>query len=131
MDKCDPTAFFPENKAYWTYEGSLTTPPFNESVTWILFKEPVQVSEEQLKLFRDLRRYDVNEVNFEIFKYTKAIKFLNSRNARTTNKTGSSTITLKNNLGKLLTIFDHHCHLADVNCVKLVGIKYIDFFSIN
>lgn len=62
LESCDPAAFLPkESKAYWTYEGSLTTPPFNESVTWILFKEPVTVSEEQLKAFRDLRRYDVNE----------------------------------------------------------------------
>lgn len=62
LDRIDPTTFFPENKAYWTYEGSLTTPPFNESVTWILFKEPIEVSEEQLKMFRELRRYDINEV---------------------------------------------------------------------
>lgn len=57
----DPAKLLPENKAYWTYEGSLTTPPFNESVTWILFKEPMEVSAEQLNLFRELRIYDVNE----------------------------------------------------------------------
>jgi carbonic anhydrase len=36
-------------------------PPFNESVTWILFKEPMEVSEEQLNLFRSLRIHDVDE----------------------------------------------------------------------
>jgi len=36
-------------------------PPFNESVTWILFKEAMEVSPEQLNLFRELRSYDVNE----------------------------------------------------------------------
>lgn len=57
----DPAKLLPNTKAYWTYEGSLTTPPFNESVTWILFKEAVEVSPEQLTFFRELRCYDVNE----------------------------------------------------------------------
>jgi carbonic anhydrase len=39
---------FAESLSYWTYLGSLTVPPCNESVTWILFKEPVEVSEEQV-----------------------------------------------------------------------------------
>jgi carbonic anhydrase len=61
LKSVDIANFLPENQAYWTYEGSLTTPPFNESVTWILFKEPVEVSQEQLDAMRDLRRYDVND----------------------------------------------------------------------
>lgn len=42
---------------------SITAPPFNESVQWILFKEPMEVSAEQLNLFRELRVYDVNDEN--------------------------------------------------------------------
>lgn len=44
----DPAKLIPENKKYWTYPGSLTTPPCSESVTWILFKEPIEVSREQV-----------------------------------------------------------------------------------
>ncbi|XP_026474423.1 carbonic anhydrase 13 [Ctenocephalides felis] len=57
----DPAKLIPENKKYWTYPGSLTTPPCSESVTWILFKEPIEVSHEQLEAFRSLRCYDVAE----------------------------------------------------------------------
>lgn len=44
----DPAKLLPVRTAYWTYPGSLTTPPCTESVTWILFKDPVQVSAEQV-----------------------------------------------------------------------------------
>ncbi len=37
---------------YWTYEGSLTTPPLTESVIWVVFKEPVVVSREQVRTLR-------------------------------------------------------------------------------
>jgi len=38
-----------DTSLYWTYEGSLTTPPCYESVRFVIFKNPVQVSEGQVK----------------------------------------------------------------------------------
>ena len=41
--------FFTGNVSqYWTYNGSLTTPPLFESVRWIVFKEPVEFSKAQV-----------------------------------------------------------------------------------
>ncbi|CAB3385990.1 Hypothetical predicted protein [Cloeon dipterum] len=47
-DVIDPTTFLPSGLGYWTYLGSLTTPPCNECVIWIVYKEPITVTEEQV-----------------------------------------------------------------------------------
>ncbi|XP_040152809.1 carbonic anhydrase 7 [Anopheles arabiensis] len=39
---------------YYTYDGSLTTPPCSEVVTWIDFKEPILLSHAQVQAFRAL-----------------------------------------------------------------------------
>jgi carbonic anhydrase len=49
-NKISPANFLPNDKRanFWTYDGSLTTPPLLESVTWIIFQEPIQMSEAQV-----------------------------------------------------------------------------------
>lgn len=56
-DGFDPSSLLPADLSrYWTYCGSLTTPPCHESVRFIVVKDPIEVSEEQLNAFRSLRR---------------------------------------------------------------------------
>uniref|UniRef100_A0A672QMW4 Carbonic anhydrase n=1 Tax=Sinocyclocheilus grahami TaxID=75366 RepID=A0A672QMW4_SINGR len=50
----DPKTLLPATLDFWTYEGSLTTPPLLESVTWIVLKDPVSVSPAQMAKFRSL-----------------------------------------------------------------------------
>lgn len=38
----------PNTDQYYRYEGSLTTPPCYESVKWTLFKETIEIAEEQV-----------------------------------------------------------------------------------
>lgn len=42
-------------KGYYTYQGSLTTKPYTESVTWILYPQPIHVSRQQVANFRSLK----------------------------------------------------------------------------
>uniref|UniRef100_UPI00358FCC56 carbonic anhydrase 13-like isoform X2 n=1 Tax=Myxine glutinosa TaxID=7769 RepID=UPI00358FCC56 len=50
----NPFMLLPSSTDYWTYLGSLTTPPLHESVTWIVMKEPLSISSNQLKAIQSL-----------------------------------------------------------------------------
>ncbi len=54
----DLNGLLPTNKTYFTYMGSLTTPPCSEGVLWMVMKEPVTVSPEQIAIFS--RLYPMN-----------------------------------------------------------------------
>jgi carbonic anhydrase len=47
----DLNALLPENRAYYSFAGSLTTPPCSEEVSWFVLKTPTQVSAEQIARF--------------------------------------------------------------------------------
>ncbi|MFT5139743.1 MAG: carbonic anhydrase [Rhodothermales bacterium] len=38
----------PENEEYYRFNGSLTTPPCSEGVTWIVMKQPIFASSSQI-----------------------------------------------------------------------------------
>jgi len=44
-------SLLPKNKAYYRFNGSLTTPPCTEGVRWLVLKTPVTVSKEQVEAF--------------------------------------------------------------------------------
>lgn len=52
--KLDLAGLLPANQGYYSFEGSLTTPPCSEGVSWMVLKSPVTVSPGQIKAFRRL-----------------------------------------------------------------------------
>ncbi len=50
----DPLAILPADPSYYTYMGSLTTPPCSEDVLWMVMKQPIQLSPEQIAIFARL-----------------------------------------------------------------------------
>ncbi|HEX5685737.1 MAG TPA: carbonic anhydrase family protein [Ideonella sp.] len=54
----DLNKLLPEDRRYYTYMGSLTTPPCSEGVLWMVMKTPVPVSPEQIDIFA--RLYPMN-----------------------------------------------------------------------
>jgi carbonic anhydrase len=44
----DAAQLLPEEEAYYTYTGSLTTPPCSEGVRWVLMQQPIEASPGQV-----------------------------------------------------------------------------------
>ena len=54
----DLNALLPANRNYYTYTGSLTTPPCSQGLKWIILKEKIAISLNQLNAFQE--RHDIN-----------------------------------------------------------------------
>ncbi len=54
MSQIDLTHLLPEQRQYYTYMGSLTTPPCSEGVLWMVMKQPAGMSREQIAVFSKL-----------------------------------------------------------------------------
>lgn len=50
----DAASLLPEAKTYFTYTGSLTTPPCSEGVRWLLLDTPVELSAAQIEAFSSI-----------------------------------------------------------------------------
>ncbi len=47
----DLNELLPADRRYYTYMGSLTTPPCSEGVHWVVMRQPMGMSAEQIELF--------------------------------------------------------------------------------
>ncbi|UXH77322.1 carbonic anhydrase [Roseateles amylovorans] len=54
----DLNQLLPKDRGYFTYMGSQTTPPCTEGVLWMVFRQPVQLSTQQIAIFS--RLYPMN-----------------------------------------------------------------------
>jgi carbonic anhydrase len=53
-DMVNAGGLLPTDRGYWTYEGSLTTPPCTEGVRWFVMEQQVTLSRDQLRAFAGL-----------------------------------------------------------------------------
>jgi len=68
-DIVNPTNLLPSDKEFFTYLGSLTTPPLFESVSWILFKESIEMSKDQLDTMRALKTGESSDCDCMVNNY--------------------------------------------------------------
>jgi carbonic anhydrase len=53
-DPVSAGGLLPTDRGYWTYTGSLTTPPCTEDVHWFVFEQPISIDRDQLRAFAAL-----------------------------------------------------------------------------
>ena len=58
----DAAQLLPANRRYYTFPGSLTTPPCTENVAWYVMVNPITVSREQIEKFAKLYPNDERPV---------------------------------------------------------------------
>ncbi|UCV18754.1 carbonic anhydrase [Ferribacterium limneticum] len=58
----DLNTLLPTARNYYTYMGSLTTPPCSEGVLWLVMKQPVQVSPDQINIFSRLYKNNARPI---------------------------------------------------------------------
>jgi carbonic anhydrase len=56
--RIDPAQLLPADRRYYTYMGSLTTPPCSEGVLWMVMQQPVAMARAQIDIFA--RLYPMN-----------------------------------------------------------------------
>jgi carbonic anhydrase len=54
----DISSILPADRGYYTFSGSLTTPPCSEDVVWFVLKHPVTISAAEIDRFSQLYRND-------------------------------------------------------------------------
>ena len=59
----NPIDLLPASKDYYRFSGSLTTPPCSEGVRWLVFKDVVEMSKEQLEVFSKIMGKNNRPVN--------------------------------------------------------------------
>jgi len=51
FDKINIAAFLPKSTGYYRFSGSLTTPPCTEGVTWVILKDTMTLSKDEIEKF--------------------------------------------------------------------------------
>ena len=75
---------------YYRYEGSLTTPPCYEVVTWTIFKNFVPISEKQLQQFRNVKEEDEGEPEESLVNNFRPVQPLHGRVVQISGEEGSA-----------------------------------------
>jgi carbonic anhydrase len=58
----NPSALLPAHTGYYTFAGSLTTPPCSEAVTWFVLKTPSEISASEIAVFAKIYPHNARPI---------------------------------------------------------------------
>jgi carbonic anhydrase len=58
----DLNHLLPASRTFWTYKGSMTTPPLNQTVTWLILEEAITISPAEKELLQDKLRSNYRNI---------------------------------------------------------------------
>ena len=58
----DAATLLPSEHGYYTFQGSLTTPPCSEDVRWLVLKRPVRIADKEIAAFGKLYPHNARPV---------------------------------------------------------------------
>ncbi len=61
--ECDLNQMLPSDRTFYSYSGSLTTPPCTEGVNWVVFKNPIVLSLDEVQKLRS--NMPINNYRYE------------------------------------------------------------------
>ena len=73
----------PQTKGYITYDGSMTEPGCQETVTWVIMNKPIYVTPQQLQVFRKLVQGEEEDPRAPLGGNFRPAQPLNGRSLRT------------------------------------------------
>ncbi len=57
-----PGGLLPEDRGYWTYQGSEVAPPCTEEVRWFVFEQDLSMSRDQMRAFAALFKMNTRPI---------------------------------------------------------------------
>jgi len=62
QSKFNVASFLPSKQTYYTFKGSLTTPPCTQDVDWVVLKQPVEASKQQIAAFMKIFKMNARPI---------------------------------------------------------------------
>ncbi|KAK7505192.1 hypothetical protein BaRGS_00003354 [Batillaria attramentaria] len=79
----NPAELLPRSDAYYQYFGSLTSPPCTEVLNWIVMKEPIRITRDQLEFLQNFRSFAETGAPVRRFGNSRPIQPRNGRTVTT------------------------------------------------
>ena len=110
--------------SFYRYKGSLTTPGCNEVVMWTVFKEQIEIDEEQMQIMREIT-YDHNGKEEFMYNNYREVQLENGRNIIDNSLPGVIIKTEDSSSGQLSCLMPFNANSQWMLLINFVVFMYL------